>query len=579
MDGIEFVNAINNNPSQVLEALRTGQLDAKARHEDVPILSIALKADQLDVARELINRGADVNAYAGRRAAERGMAPIHFAKSQQAVELLANAKANINAPYKDVDHAWGMRGETALHTAALSKDFKSLELADALLRAGADSSIPFGKEWKYDDRISVVAQDKRIVRGDVTVNERLAALRAEKSRFEQELDALLPNDVPELATPAKSAGIEKVYQGRLLAHGRAPYPSLPGEMSYFVDLEDANGEARSIWGPALAEALQVGGASVGDQVALHVAADGQNVRIERSGLAAESENTIAPATLPAADVVVKEQEKASEHDELTAESSVNAILPVAAKAKPIIVEVHDAMAAVRKGADGQQKDAGQGADAPAPVDGPTKLLNGRFVRDEKGDYRRIGETRVALADEGERIRFVDKQMDAFEAGVELAKSKGWEAIQVTGTEKFRAEAWFHARMEGLEVIGYEPVARDQERLEAAQSRAGKKVEAPSESVLQSKREAEDFVLGQGSGAQQANVEQGRYAGKVLHQTEHHFVQDLGRGVAVVHEKGRFPEKSLQEALQGSHNLRVQYKAGKAELGAGMDRGQSQGHSR
>lgn len=309
----------------------------------------------------------------------------------------------------------------------------------------------------------------------------------------------------------------------------------------------------------------------------HVAAEGQNVRIERSELAAESENTIAAAVLPIA-AVEEEKDKAlgQEEQTLAAQSSVNAILPAAAKAKPINVEVHDAMFVVRKGGAGQHKDAGQGTDAPVPIDGPTKLLNGRFVRDDKGDYRRIGETRVALTDEGERIRFVDKQMDAFEAGVELAKSKGWEAIQVTGTEKFRAEAWFHARMEGLEVIGYEPVARDLERLEAAQSRAGKKVEALSESVLQSKREAEDFVLGQGSGAQQANVEQGRYAGKVLHQTEHHFVQDLGRGVAVVHEKGRFPEKSLQEALQGGKNLRVQYKAGKAELGAGMDRSQSQG---
>lgn len=106
------------------------------------------------------------------------------------------------------------------------------------------------------------------------------------------------------------------------------------------------------------------------------------------------------------------------------------------------------------------------SDAPLPPAGPGSLMSGTFVRDEQGNYRRKGEEKVALADETTRIRFVDKQMDTFQAAVELAASKGWMAIEVTGSEKFRAEAWMHARLAGLEVVGYEASTQDQERLEA-----------------------------------------------------------------------------------------------------------------
>ena len=493
--------------------------------------------------------------------------PIHLATDAKGVELLVQAGADMNAGLTK-NYPNFSKGATALHFAAMNGN---AEVQTALIKAGANVNAV--------DHTGFTPLHLAASRDLAMADELIRAGAELEAKTRQGVVAKTLLEEHRASEQARQPS-EQVYKGRLLAHGHAPYPSVPGEMSYFVDMEDANGETRSIWGPALTEALQVSGARVGDQVALYVTVDAQNVRIERSGRVAESENTIAPVTLPAASVD-KEQDKAPEHEEqtITAELSVNAILPTVAKAKPVIIEVQDTMAVVRKGSAGQHKEASQVADAPIPGNGPSKLLSGRFMRDDKGDYRRIGENRVALADEGERIRFIDKQMDAFEAGVELAKSKGWEAIQVTGTEKFRAEAWFHARMEGLDVTGYEPVARDMERLEAAQSRAGRKVEVPSESMLQSKRAAENFVLDQVGGAQQANVEQGRYAGRVLHQTKHHFVQGLGRGIAVVHEKGRFSEKALQEVLQGDKNLRVQYKAGKADFGAGIDRGQRQGRSR
>lgn len=205
---------------------------------------------------------------------------------------------------------------------------------------------------------------------------------------------------------------------------------------------------------------------------------------------------------------------------------------------------------------------------------PLRLLNNRFVLGENGEYRRVGETRVALVDEVEQIRFIDKQLDTFQAGIELAKAKEWQAIQVTGTEKFRSEAWFHARMAGLDVVGFEPQAKDLERLDAAQrrqNRDGKATEKPSASVQASQKAAEGFVLDSGAGLQVANNATGRYAGPVMHETEHHFVQNIGRGVAVLHEKSRFAEADLANVVRGRGSAKIQYQEGRGAFDAPRDR--------
>ncbi len=138
----------------------------------LPALSDAIQREQLDVAVEIIESGADVDEYAKWPALEAGMAPIHFANTPEAVELLANAKANINAPYKGVDRAWGMRGETALHTAVLGGKETDLRLAQALIKAGADKTIPFASEYKYT-KSSNLGEDSRITRGNLSISDRI----------------------------------------------------------------------------------------------------------------------------------------------------------------------------------------------------------------------------------------------------------------------------------------------------------------------------------------------------------------------------------------------------------------------
>ncbi|APA90205.1 hypothetical protein BJG93_34375 (plasmid) [Paraburkholderia sprentiae WSM5005] len=249
------------------------------------------------------------------------------------------------------------------------------------------------------------------------------------------------------------------------------------------------------------------------------------------------------------------------------------------------------MRAPRPGQPSLATAAGTGQAKPVPAaekDGPSTLLNGRFVRRDNGEYFRVADgeesKRVALVDESDKIRFVDKQMDAFQAAIELAKHKEWEAILVTGTEKFRAEAWHHARMAGLEVVGYEPTEKDLATLEAAQSAGRTEGVTPRPAVSvrgvsESKAAAVDHAVKGGSVVLATNDANGRYAGKVVHQTEHHIVQDVGKKAAVIHDKSRFDAAALKRGIDRGDSLRIQYEKGRAGIDAGQDRGKSQAFSR
>lgn len=61
---------------------------------------------------------------------------------------------------------------------------------------------------------------------------------------------------------------QRVYVGRLLAHGRAPYENNPKEkQNYFVTIKTVDGD-RTVWGVDLERAIGVGGITQGDDMAL-----------------------------------------------------------------------------------------------------------------------------------------------------------------------------------------------------------------------------------------------------------------------------------------------------------------------
>ncbi|MDR5791711.1 ankyrin repeat domain-containing protein [Caballeronia sp. LP003] len=203
------------------------------------------------------------------------------------------------------------------------------------------------------------------------------------------------------------------------------------------------------------------------------------------------------------------------------------------------------------------KQLNQPVEAPAV---PAKtLLGGRFIGDDNGNYRRPGEKAIAIRDENNEIVLSDKQMDTFMAGLELAKSKGWTAIEVEGSKRFRREAWFHGQREGMEVVGYEPTSQDLDTLAQMLERASADQIAPG--VSASLEAAKEMVVSSGKGFVAPNYENGNYAGTVLGETESHYVVSVdGRaGTATAIEKGKL------EGIEVKTNelLKVKFQGGKA----------------
>jgi hypothetical protein len=258
--------------------------------------------------------------------------------------------------------------------------------------------------------------------------------------------------------------------------------------------------------------------------------------------------------------------------------AVDAISRIAASGADAISDAGSSKRAETESTQTQQ-DAADGS--------PKTLLNGRFILRDEGQYFRVADgvesTRVALVDEASKIRFVDKQMDTFQAAIELAKHKQWEAILVTGSEKFRSEAWHHARMAGLEVVGYEPSEKDVATLKAAQEARtkvnhGKAPTAPAASPVdvekaKSLQAANDHAIDAGYGVSEAKVESGRHVGKVIHETDKHIVQDVGRKVAVVHDKEVFDRQALRTAMEKGKPLKIQYDDGRAAIEGNKERSQ------
>lgn len=207
---------------------------------------------------------------------------------------------------------------------------------------------------------------------------------------------------------------------------------------------------------------------------------------------------------------------------------------------------------------------------------PETLLNGKYVRKENGEYTRANEDRVALVDEDVRIRFVDKQMDTFQAAIELVAVKGWGAIEVAGSEQFRAEAWLNASLAGLEVKGYEPNEKDLAALGAKQSQL--RGDDKTNLVDASLRQAEALAKMNYGDVTLPNPDGGRYSGTIKFETPFHVIQDAGRGKAVIHAKKDISNEELKKALDGVP-LRVEYQKGGVVFSKAKERNTSKGLER
>jgi hypothetical protein len=77
---------------------------------------------------------------------------------------------------------------------------------------------------------------------------------------------------------------------------------------------------------------------------------------------------------------------------------------------------------------------------------------------------------AAFIDHGAKLTTRSENTEVIRSLIAIAQAREWGDIKVTGTERFRKEAWFAARLIGLEVRGYKPTAFEEERMARAVAR-------------------------------------------------------------------------------------------------------------
>ena len=119
-----------------------------------------------------------------------------------------------------------------------------------------------------------------------------------------------------------------------------------------------------------------------------------------------------------------------------------------------------ATAAQPAGPVGQKSVSGEpGSEARRQV---PEHIRKRFV--QVGRHYYFADGARAFTDRGGRLTTPSENTEVIRSLVTIAQARGWNAIAVQGTDRFRKEAWFAARLAGLEVRGYRPTDFEQARI-------------------------------------------------------------------------------------------------------------------
>ncbi|WP_143325509.1 LPD7 domain-containing protein [Caballeronia sordidicola] len=79
----------------------------------------------------------------------------------------------------------------------------------------------------------------------------------------------------------------------------------------------------------------------------------------------------------------------------------------------------------------------------------------------------------AFDDRGSKLATKHENQEVVRSLVAIAHARGWERINVKGTEEFRRSAWLEASLTGIEVSGYKPTKVERAHLENLLSRSGR----------------------------------------------------------------------------------------------------------
>lgn len=98
---------------------------------------------------------------------------------------------------------------------------------------------------------------------------------------------------------------------------------------------------------------------------------------------------------------------------------------------------------------------------------PPESIAKRYLYTNGEYYFRDRNNARAFSDEGEHLKTPGNDPIVIASMVEVAKTKGWTSLHLKGTEEFKREAWYQAKLAGLDVTGFQPKPVDQARLAEA----------------------------------------------------------------------------------------------------------------
>lgn len=98
-------------------------------------------------------------------------------------------------------------------------------------------------------------------------------------------------------------------------------------------------------------------------------------------------------------------------------------------------------------------------------------LNKQYLRTGDLYHFRDRKREVAFEARDRRLITAFDTPSVVSSMIDVAETRGWSSLKLTGTDEFRREAWFQASMRDLEVSGYRPSDIDKARLAEARADA------------------------------------------------------------------------------------------------------------
>ena len=89
----------------------------------------------------------------------------------------------------------------------------------------------------------------------------------------------------------------------------------------------------------------------------------------------------------------------------------------------------------------------------------------------------------AFVDQGERLRTRHNRSAVAKAMLDLAESRGWDTITVSGHPDFKQAVWLEASLKGMAVTGYAPTPQEQAALHTRQQEPAPATIRPSVSPI------------------------------------------------------------------------------------------------